>query len=245
MAEKKEVKSPKTKTENLREVVIPGEVIGKGDLLPGDWTAKQDGNIIATRLGVVDKSDKLIKIVPISGVYIPRRGNVVIGVIENLTMRGWIVNIKAPYDAFLMLKECPMFVNENEMADVYNIGDLVVAKIFSVKRDSIDLTTKGRGLGKIKEGMIVEINPHRVPRVIGKEGSMVKQIKDASGCEITIGQNGLVWIKGSSVEDELFARKAIEFVVENTITAGLTEKMEDWLKKNKKTPTKETKETEK
>lgn len=236
MAEKKSLKTPKTesKNEKLREIVIPGEVIAKGDVLPGDWTAKHGDDVIATRLGVVDKEGKLVKIVPISGVYIPRRGNVVIGVIENLTMRGWIVDIKAPYESFLMLKECPMFVNENEMADVYNVGDLVVAKISSVKREAIDLTTKGRGLGKIKEGMIIEINPYRVPRVIGKEGSMIKQIKIASGCEVTVGQNGLVWIKGNSLEDELFAKKAIEFVVDNTTTEGLTEKVEDWLKKNKK-----------
>lgn len=218
--------------EKVREVVIPGEVIVKGeDVLPGDWTRKQDDEIIATRLGIVDKSDRLVKVIPISGVYIPRRGNIIIGEIKEITMRGWITNIKAPYDAFLLLKECPMYVNESEMQDVYNIGDLVVAKISKVGRGSIDLTTKGRGLGKIKDGIIMKINPNRVPRVIGKEGSMIKIIKIASDCEVTVGQNGLVWIKGKSTEGELFAQKAIEFVIENTITEGLTEKVEAWLKK--------------
>ena len=220
--------------EKVREIVIPGEKIADGDVLPGDWTAKHAEDVVATRLGVVDKEGKLVKVVPLSGFYITRRGNVVIGVVEDLTMRGWIVDIKAPYEAFLMLKECPMFVNENEMADVYNVGDLVVAKISSVKREAIDLTTKGRGLGKIKEGRIIKVNPHRVPRIIGKEGSMIKQIKTASNCEVTVGQNGIIWIRGDSLEDEIFAEEAINFVIDNTTTEGLTEKVEDWLKKNKK-----------
>jgi len=220
--------------EKTREIVIPGEVVGKGDLLPGDWTTKQGDEIIATRLGVIDITDRLVKVVPISGVYTPRRGNIVIGSIQDLTMRGWIVDIGAPYDSFLQLKECPMYVNESEMQDVYGIGDLVIAKIFKTGRTSIDLTTKGRGLGRIKEGFIMKVNPHRVPRVIGKEGSMVSQIKIATNTEVTIGQNGVIWIKGKNPEDEMLARDAIEFVVDNITSEGLTAMVEEWLKKNKK-----------
>ncbi len=223
-----------SKSEHKREIVTPGEIIAKGDVLPGDWTAKFDGDVISTRLGIVEKIDKLVKVVPISGVYFPRRNNVVIGRVEDITMRGWIVNIMAPYSAFLLLKECPMYINESEMEEVYNIGDLVVAKIFKTGRESADLTTKGRGLGKINSGLIVKINPHRVPRVIGKEGSMIKQIKIATDTEVTVGQNGIVWIKGSNLEDELLAKAAVEFVIANTTSEGLTEKVEEWLKKNKK-----------
>lgn len=217
-----------------RELVIPGEIIAKGDFLPGDWTIRQNEEIIAVRYGVADKSDKIVKVIPVSGVYIPRRGNVVIGEIKDITMRGWIVDISAPYEAFLTLKECPMFVSESDMESVFGVGDLVVATIFNVKRNAIDLTIRSRGLGKVSAGMIIKINPHRVPRVIGKEGSMISQIKLASGCEITVGQNGLVWLKGKTIDEELFAKKAIDFVVENTLSGGLTEKVEEWIKKHKK-----------
>jgi len=225
--EKTEVKHGK------REIVTPGEIIAKGDFLPGDWTTKEGEEIIANRFGIVDKTERLVRVVPITGVYIPRRGNVVIAEVADITMNGWIMEIKAPYQAFLMLKECPMYVDEYEMENVYGIGDLVVTKIVSVKRRAIDLTTKGRGLDKIKDGMIVEINPHRVPRVIGKEGSMISQIKIASGCDITVGQNGLIWVRGRSKEEELFAKKIIDFIVENTTSDGLTEQVEQWIKENK------------
>jgi exosome complex component RRP4 len=228
--------------QDKREIVIPGEVIASGDFLPGDWTMKQGDDVVSTRLGIVDKSDKLVKVIPISGVYTPRRGNVVIAEITDFTMRGWLSKIGAPYNSFLALNECPMFVRENEMADVHDIGDLVICKIAKTGRTSVDLTIKGRGLGKIRSGIIMKVNPHRVPRIIGKEGSMVRLIKNASGAEVVVGQNGIIWIKGEKTEDELFARQAVEFVVENTTANGLTAKVEDFLEEGRKGSVKKAKE---
>ncbi len=182
----------------------------------------------------MEKNDRLVKVIPLSGVYIPRRGNVVIGEIKDMNYSGWMVDIGGPYGAFLTLKEVPGYVEESEMETVYGIGDLIVTQVFNVKRTAVDLTMKQRegGLGKIRDGLIVKVNPHRVPRIIGKEGSMIKVIKDATKCSITVGQNGLIWIKGDSIEDRIFAKKAIEFIVENTTTDGLTDKVESWLKEN-------------
>jgi len=219
-----------------KEIVTPGEKISNSEgFLPGDWTMKSGNDIIATRLGIVEKQDRLIKIIPITGVYIPRRGNVVIGEIKDITMNGWMVDITGPYSSFLPLRECMGFVETSEMENVYGIGDLIVTKILNVGRTSIDLTMKQRekGLGKIKDGLIVKINPHRVPRVIGKEGSMINLIKNASKTMITVGQNGLIWIKGLDIENELFAKNIVEFIAENTITEGLTDKVESWIKENK------------
>jgi len=225
-----------TEKNGQKQVVVPGEIISQDEnMLPGDWTIKEGNNIIAIRLGVVEKQDRLIKIIPLSGVYIPRRGNVIIGEIRDMNYSGWMVDIGGPYGAFLTLKEVPGYVEESEMENVYGIGDLIVTKVFNVKRTAVDLTMKQRegGLGKIKEVLIVRVNPHRVPRIIGKEGSMIKLIKDATKCMITVGQNGLIWIKGDNVEDRIYAKKAIEFIVENTTTNGLTEKVEKWLAENK------------
>jgi len=223
-------------TKTKKEIVIPGEIISKGnDFLPGDWTMKQGDDIIATRIGIVEKYDKIIKIIPITGVYIPRRGNTIIGEIKDITMNGWMVDIGGPYSAFLPLRECPGFIEQNDMENVYGIGELIVTRIFDVKRTSIDLTMKSRDreLGKIQDGMIVRVNPYRVPRVIGKEGSMINLIKDASNCYITVGQNGLIWINGESIENQAFAKRIIEYIVDNTITEGLTEKVEKWIIENK------------
>jgi exosome complex component RRP4 len=219
-----------------KEIIVPGEIIAEGeDFLPGDWTIKQKNNIISTRLGIIEKSDRIIKVIPISGVYMPRRGNTVIGEIKDITMAGWNVDIGGPYSSFLPLRECPGFIEESEMENVYGIGDLIVTRVHNVRRTNIDLTMKSRDrdLIKLKEGIIMRISAHRVPRVIGKEGSMISLIKENTKCSIIVGQNGLIWISGDNIQNELKAKKAIEFINENIIVEGLTEKVEGWFKEYK------------
>ncbi len=232
IAEEKEVKEDK---KEKRKMMIPGEVIVTGpDYLPGEWTKRDGQDIIALRFGLADISDRLVKIIPLSGTYMPRKGNVIIGRVVDITFNGWIMDIDAPYPSFLPVLECSRFVNKNDLSECYDIGDMVAVKILSIKRKGIDLTAKGRNLGKLEEGMIIKINSNKVPRVIGKEGSMINLIKDATNCDITVGQNGIIWIRGNRIEDELFAEKAISFVTEKSFVEGLTDKTKEWLEKNKK-----------
>jgi len=219
---------------NQRQIVIPGEVIISGDdSLPGEGTKKKSEGIVAMRYGLLENSNNLIKVIPLSGVYTPRRGNVVIGKVENITFNGWVLDIGAADNGFLSLMEVPRYVNKDGLEEIMNIGDMAVVKIWGMNRRGIDLSLKSRGLGKIEEGMIVKVNPNKVPRVIGKEGSMINLIKDETGCNMTVGQNGLIWIKGDKVEDELFAKKAILFVTENSFISGLTEEVKKWFEEIK------------
>ena len=126
-----------------------------------------------------------------------------------------------------------------ELEEFIRIGDIVVAKVMSVKRKSIDLSVNLRGLGRLDEGMIIKVNSNKVPRIIGKGGSMVNIIKDETKCNITIGQNGYIWIKGDAIEDELLAKESILFVTENATITGLTEKLPEWFKKRNKQGKKE------
>lgn len=219
-----------------RKVVIPGEVIFKGDqYLPGENTEKKDDGIMATRYGLAEEYNGLVKVIPLSGVYQPRKGNVVIGKVENLTFNGWVVDIGVTENAFLPLSEVPKYVNKNNLADVLDMGDMVIAKIFDVNRKSSDLTVKGgKGFGRVEGGIIMQINSNKVPRVIGKEGSMINLIKEETGCEIIVGQNGFISISGSKIDDELLAKKAIMFITENSFLEGLTEEVKKWFEKEKK-----------
>ena len=92
---------------------------------------------------------------------------------------------------------------------------------------------KGPGLRKLKGGRIVEVASNKVPRIIGKQGSMVSMIKDATGCNISVGQNGIIWIDGSP-EGELLAIMAIRKIEEESHLSGLTDKIKGFLEKNSK-----------
>ena len=220
-------------THDERKIAIPGEVIIKGkEFLPGEGTTKQGEEIIAQRFGLIEESERIVKVIPLSGVYIPRRGNVVIGKVEMITFNGWVINIGASDNGFLSLMEVPRFVNKDALDEVMDIGDIVIAKIWNINKRGIDLSLKLKGLGRFDEGLIVKINSNKVPRVIGKEGSMINLIKDNTNCNITVGQNGFVLIEGQNVDDELLAKKAIQFIEEKSYIHGLTEEVERFFKEN-------------
>ena len=217
-----------------RKIVIPGEIIASGeDFLPGEGTEKQGENIVAMRYGVLEELNSLVKVIPLSGVYNARVGNVIIGKVENITFNGWLVDVSSAASAFLPVSEYPKYIRSEDLEEFIGIGDMIAAQVLSVKRKSIDLTVKARGLGRLDEGIIVRINSNKVPRIIGKAGSMVNLIKDETNCIITVGQNGFIWIMGNKIVDELLAKEAILFVAENSTVNGLTERLQEWFKKEK------------
>jgi exosome complex component RRP4 len=216
-----------------RTIVVPGEIITTGeDYLPGEGTRREGTNIVASKFGLAEKAGRVVKLIPIFGAFVPRRNNVIIGTVSDITHAGWLVNIDSASSGFLPIEESPRFINRNEMDQYLAIGDVIAAKIWAVKGKGVDLAMKGKGLGKLEDGFIFRIIPSRVPRVIGREGSMVNLIKERTGCTITVGQNGWIWVKGPSIDAEIKARKAIELVANKVHIGGLTEKVENWFQEN-------------
>ena len=79
---------------------------------------------------------------------------------------------------------------------------------------------------KLIGGRILKITPSKVPRVIGKAGSMIELIKDKTKCQIIVGQNGVIWIKG---EKESLASKTILMIEKESHISGLTDKITKFL----------------
>jgi exosome complex component RRP4 len=92
---------------------------------------------------------------------------------------------------------------------------------------------KGPGLRKLRGGRVIEVNTNKVPRIIGKQGSMVMMIKDATRCNISVGQNGLIWIDGEPMS-ELLAIQAISKIEKESHLSGLTDKIKEFLENSGK-----------
>ena len=216
-----------------KQICVPGETIAKGmDFLPAQGTSREGENIISNKLGMVNVNGRLISVIPVSGKYIPKRGDTIIGQVFDVTMSGWRVNINCAYAAMLMLREATNeFVPRNQdLTRIFNFGDLMVAKIENVtSQNLIDLTLKAQGLRKIHGGLTLKVTPSKVPRIIGKKGSMVSMIKKATKARIIVGQNGLVWISAEDPSMELLALNTIKKIEENAHISGLTDKIKEYL----------------
>ncbi len=219
-----------------KQFVIPGEVLAEGiDYLPANGTYREEDKIYSAQLGMVNVSGRLIKVISLSGRYVPKVGDTVIGKIANIGFNGWMVDISYAYEAGLSLKEATSdFIERGaDLTKYFDFGEIIVANVINVtKSKAIDLTMKGPGLRKLKGGKMMEVTSSKVPRIIGKQGSMISLIKNATGCRIIVGQNGLVWISGDDPGKEAIATAAILKIEQEAHTSGLTEKISEFLKEN-------------
>jgi exosome complex component RRP4 len=87
------------------------------------------------------------------------------------------------------------------------------------------LTVQDKDLGKIPYGEFIKISPTRVPRLIGKRGSMIQTIEQATLTRVIIGQNGIVVVTGRDIDGLSLAVKAIKMVEEESHTNNLTQKV--------------------
>jgi exosome complex component RRP4 len=150
---------------------------------------------------------------------------------------GWTIDIEAPYEALLRASEVlsrPFKPQNDELSQVLNAGDLIVAKIASYDRAHDPQLTVGEpGLGKITRGQITKVTPTKIPRVIGRKGSMISMIKQETGCQIILGLNGVILVTGKNPEDEELAMMAIRKIEEESHTSGLTDRITQLLKEEK------------
>ncbi len=219
-----------------KDLVVPGEILAKGmDFLPSRGTYRQQENIRAGILGLVSLEGKVLKILPLSGRYIPKKNDVIIGKVIDITLNGWRVDFDSAYTAMLTLKDAiSEFIQKGaDLTHYFNLGDYIVAKIVNVTSQKlVDLSTKGPGLKKLRGGRIIKVNTHKVPRVIGKQGSMVSMIKKYTGCNIIVGQNGLIWLNSEDPLKEAIAEQAIIMIERESHISGLTDKMKEFLEKH-------------
>lgn len=220
-----------------REFVTPGELLAEGDYNAGKNTYREGSKIYASRLGLANNVGKNVYVVALNGVYMPAPGDIVIGKVVDMRLSGWIVDINAPSTAVLLTSDAmgrSFNARRDEMSDFLDVGDLILAKIYAVDRtrDPV-LSIRENGLGKVTQGHVIKIQPAKIPRVIGKKGSMVSMIKREADCHITISPNGLILVSGRKPEQEALSIQAIRMIENDAHTTGLTNRVSEFLAKEK------------
>jgi exosome complex component RRP4 len=216
-----------------RKFVVPGDRITEGNVRPSMNVIKLGNAIIATRIGIAEAGRDGIKVIPLSGVYIPRVNDIVIGKITDHSSLSWEVDINSCFSGHLPAQDVfgrDFSPARDDMGKQLAIGDLITARIivFDRTRDPM-LTIQDKDLGKIPRGEFLKISATRVPRLIGKRGSMIQTIEQATQTRVLIGQNGIVVVTGRNPEGIKLAVRAIRMVEEEAHTSNLTQRVKVFL----------------
>ncbi len=211
-----------------KALVVPGDILADEEYHTGRGTFKEGNNICSSLVGLVAIRDKKISVIPLQSKYIPKRGDVVIGEVTDIRFSMWNLDINSPYSGFLPASD--VFGKEKrDLNKAFNVGDVLFLRVVDVDEvKKVKLGLKGRGLGKFRGGILIYITPTKVPRLIGKKGSMINMIKDETKCDIIVGQNGVVWVKGEP-KMERVAEKVINMIEDQAHTSGLTDRVRNML----------------
>ncbi len=218
-----------------RRMVIPGELIAKGDIRLGVGVYKDGEEVYAATVGILDEKKGSIRVIPVTGKYFPRVGDFVIGVVEGAMFTNWSVDINSAYSGVLNANDFFRRVDprETDLNTVLAPGTMIYAQVREITHSKKVFTTMLEREAKIvKGGRVVEMSPAKVPRVIGRASSMLNIIRDESGCRVLVGQNGLIWIDG---EPGLvgIVEKAIEKIEREAHKGGLTDTIKELIKKER------------
>lgn len=197
-----------------RKIVLPGEKITDGKYrIPGSFV--QEDATYATVVGMLDESNRFI---PLENKYRPFREDVVVGIITDARHAGFSVDLNLPNEGFIPARDIGIKLE---------LSDFVVCKIKDVNEvGGVDLFEVRR----LPKGKVVEFPSAKVPRLIGRQSSMINMFKEYVG-DIIVGKNGYVWI--SEKADMPLTLKAINMIEAEAHFPGLTDRVAELFKKEK------------
>ncbi len=235
--------------ETSRDLVVPGEILTEDtkNYLPGRGTIfnKDRSKIISLNIGLKQVKRNYINVIPLRGFYTPRPGDKVIALVTDKNPVKYICDINAKDRGILKPKNTvargkPRGYRggapdrHDNSTEKYDIGDILIVKVLSADRlNKPDLTTVGKYLGKRRDGLVITIDPPKIPRVIGRSGSMIKMLKNLTKSNIFVTQNGRIWLKGEDLAHERLLIDAIRKIEDEAHTVGLTDRMSEYIENEK------------
>lgn len=244
--------------ETSREVVLPGEVLTEDtkNFLPGRGTIynSERTKIISLNIGLKQISKNYINVIPLRGFYTPRPGDKVIALVVDKNPVKYKCDINAKDFGTLKPKNTIKrdknrsyrgsgggrgrgngYSREEVNTNKFDIGDILIVKILSADRiNKPELTTVGKYLGIRNNGVVISIDPPKIPRVIGRSGSMIKMLKNLTKCNIFVTQNGRIWLKGEDLAHERLLIESVRKIEAEAHIVGLTDRMQEFIMNEKK-----------
>lgn len=200
----------------MRGMIIPGDLVSESPIRMANGFI-QNGKTYSKVLGIYDDSEHTI--IPLEGSWIPRLDDSVVGIIMEARPKVYIVDLSYFGRALLI----PGKYDKYE----FEPGDMISALIKNIEGKNTIILDEPK---ELEGGTILCIKPKKIPRVIGKKSTMVRQIAEYTGAHIVVGMNGLIWLKDGNIT---LATEALLKVEREAHLSGLTDKIKNFLENNK------------
>jgi len=203
----------------MRKIVTPGDFLTDQRRKLGQNVYLKEGKVYSSVLGILSDAGDSISVIALNGVYSPVVGDIIVCVVSSESFNGYVLEFNSYTDTFL-----PKSLLSKEL----KIGTMLFARIKninangSIELDNVNILPKGR---------LFVSSCVKVPRLIGKNDSMLNVLKQHTKSNILIGRNGWIWY--DSKQPELL-EKAFGMIITNSQKSNLTESIKQFLEKYEK-----------
>ena len=160
------------KLDSKKRHVLPGDFITTAPLRLHGNVVLDGKRVISTAIGLSDVSTDSVRVIPLTGVYLPKIDDLVIGIIQYISGNSWVADINSCYQGMLLGQDVfgrGSYPTTSEMKERLVKGDIIFARIANSDRQREPLISiADKNLGKIDSGEFVKISPTKIPRLIGK-----------------------------------------------------------------------------
>jgi exosome complex component RRP4 len=223
-----------------RDIVVPGQYLGEQFRCDNSCIREGDKTYSLVK-GLVKVEQDSLNVIPLAGPYIPKVGDIIVGMIDVDFGGIYAVDVKSAFRCILKTPKNSdrgggrgrdsrgpsrdsRWREDRGEPTKFEIGDLISAKIISVDESK---ESQLAGVEKLEPSYVIQVKPKRVPRIIGKKRSMIDLIRQYTRSRIIVGQNGLIWFKDGNIP---LAVEAIKKVEAEAHTSGLTDRIVEFLR---------------
>ncbi|HOD89837.1 MAG TPA: RNA-binding protein [archaeon] len=197
-----------------KKIVVPGEFLTDLRKKMGPNVYQENGKIYSSVVGILSETEDSVSVIALNGSYINKQGDGVIGIVKSETPNGYFLEYNSPYE---------LYIPKNAITKELKIGDIIFARIKEITSyDSVEIDN----INVLPKGNIYVTSCVKVPRLIGKNNSMIDMLKQYTQSNIVIGKNGLIWY--TSKKPELL-EKAFQLIINNSQKSNLTDNIKKFL----------------
>ncbi|XP_065861200.1 exosome complex component RRP4 homolog [Euphorbia lathyris] len=183
-------------------------------ILKGHGTMVQNGEVVASLCGVVERVNMLVYVRSLRSRYKPEIGDIIVGRVVEVAQKRWKLEINFSQDAVLMLSSMNLpdgiqrrrtAVDELNMRNVFEENDVICAEVRNFQNDgSLQLQARSQKYGKLEKGQLLTVPPYLVKRQKQHFHHLVEYDVD-----LILGCNGFIWVgehvdvRENVVEDQL------------------------------------------
>lgn len=197
---------------DMRKIVLPGDLIYEKAERTNN-TYIYEGKTFSKILGIFDDTrDNLIRL---EGAWKPHIGNNIVGIISTVGRNVCNVYLNYASEGILVMSRNSRYKPV--------VGDVIESTVTNIEKKNVVVMDRAR---PITDGMLIKVKSSKIPRVVGKADSMVKEIEELTETQINVGVNGFIWIRGKEINNAI---KAIRRIEKEAHIQGLTDRIREML----------------